>query len=110
MINFREIFNPNYTIIGLIIIIALIILIFVFNKDTKQSLNLLGKTAIITSIITFLISLILKLGIDILIPYNYKLLIQVISNNLLKSYINSSILILIIGIILFIFSKLKQPK
>ncbi|MCI6265333.1 MAG: hypothetical protein MR598_00615 [Erysipelotrichaceae bacterium] len=110
MINFRNIFNPSYNYIGLLIILILIVLIIWLNHDIKDSLKKIGKTAIISGLITLIIGFLLNLIINNLVPYQYKIFIQVISQNVFNNLILASIVTIILGIILFSITKILERK
>lgn len=106
MINYRQIFNPNYTCIGLIIIIVIIILLLIINKNSIITINQISKTALIASIITISISLILKLLINTFIPTSYKIIIEIVSKNLITSIFTYSTIIAFISILALISTKI----
>ena len=53
MINFREIFNPSYSYIGLIIIAILVILLIVLEK--KKSIRIIGYSCLSSGLVLLLI-------------------------------------------------------
>lgn len=110
MINLRNIFNPSYSYIGLIAIAILILLIFLLQQDSKATLKTIGTTSLVAGITTLALSLLMKLVIATLIPYQYKIFIQVISNSLLISILYLSLSHIALGTILLIFSKIKVKK
>ncbi len=109
MINFRVIFNPNYSSIGLLIIIALLLLIFIINKNISKSCHDIGKNLIIAGLFTLSLFLIINLASNKVIPVKFQPLIDVIRINLIKNIIMYSVISIIIGIIFLtigiIFSK-----
>lgn len=111
MINFRTIFNPTYSYLGLILIILLIIAIILMNNNLKSSFKIIGNTFLISGTITLLVALMINTSINILITSPYKIFIQVISNNLWKNLIYGTILSILSGVILIIIShKIKLEK
>lgn len=106
MINFRNIFNPNYNYIGLLIIIIIIILIILNNKNLKISFNQIGTISLCSSLFTLIVSILIKFILNNLIPYQYKLFIQVISENVFKYSIVLSIIGIVLGILLITISKI----
>jgi len=106
MINFREIFNPEYSFIFVILILILTVMIFILHKNTKESIHILGKFVLISGVITLLIAIVLELGINTFIPYNYKIFVQVISKNLSVNLLYNAIENIIIGLGLLLLSKI----
>ena len=104
MINFRTIFNNNYSVLGILIILFVILLILLINQDSRTSLKLIGTPCIISGIIALFIDFILYLIINI-IPHQYKIFIEVISNNIIKNIIYASIISITVGIILIVLSR-----
>lgn len=110
MTNFRTIFNPSYSFIGILTIIIITILIIFNNKDLKKSFHQIGKISLITSIIIFIISNIIKFTLNIMIPYQYKIFIQVISKNIFWYIMIFSLIGIILGLIFYISSKFFYEK
>ncbi len=110
MINYRNIFHPNYITLGLIIIIILLFLILLINKDILKSLHYIGLSLIISGIINLVLSFILIIITNIAIPSYYQILINVISINLQNNLLIYSIASIIIGIILELVSKFFNKK
>ena len=110
MINFREIFNPNYSFIGLLFIALIITIILFINKNIKYSIHLIGKTLLISGIITLILSLLLKTGFDLIFPSQYKFFAEIITNNLFKNYLYFSIFTMVIGILCLVFLKAFKEK
>ena len=48
MINFREIFNPNYNFIGLLFMALLMMIILLLNRNIFYCLKVIGKTFLIS--------------------------------------------------------------
>ena len=112
MINYRTIFNPSYSYIGILIIGVLILFIFLNNKNIRKSFNQIGKISIFSGIFTLLFAYLIKLLINNNFTYSSKLFIQVISKNVIKSLVTSSLMIILLGIILLLISQffLKPSK
>ena len=110
MINYREIFNINYSIIGLIMILIIISLIILINKNIGKSCNILGKVFISSSFISLFLLFIMNFGLKVIIPHQYTILVEVISKSLEKNYLIYSIIVLVFGLLLLIFSNLKEKK
>lgn len=105
MINFRDVFNPSYTFVGFILIAILIVLILLLNNNLKYSLSIIGKTSIIAGTITLVVALLAKLGLNTLLPYHYKIFVEVISDNVFTSCIIGSIISILIGIVAVLIPK-----
>lgn len=110
MTNFREIFNPDYSQFLILIILGLVGLIFIFNRNIKESLRVTGKAILLSGIVTLVIAIIINLGINTFIPYNYKIFIQVISSSLFKNLLYSALEGIILGIALLLISKFLPQK
>lgn len=113
MINFREIFNQSNTYIGISIIIIISIILVIINRNIINTLYKISRDAIIASSMALIISFVLKFIISISIPSNYKVIVEIISNNLTAHLFNISILTITISIILLIIIKIltrKEPK
>ena len=115
MINYRNIFNPNYNYIGIIIIILLLIAIFILQKNTISSLIRISNMSLISGIIILIIAITINMLIKILVLGSYKIFIEVITNTIIKNLYFYSITIIIISIILnilikFIPSSNQTPK
>ena len=110
MINFRNIFNPSYSYFMLIFILVLAIIICLVNQNIKTSLNTLGKTILISGIITLAFALLIELGINTLITYNYKIFVKVISNSLFVSLLYSAVISIVIGFFFLVLSKVEFKK
>ena len=107
MINFRYIFNPSYSILGVILILIIIVLIFTINKNNNDSLRIIGKTILISGIISLIIDGLIYLITNNIIPSKYKIFVEVISNNLFKNIIYMSIISITLGTIAIAISKEK---
>ncbi len=110
MINFREIFNPNYNFIGLLFIALLMMIILLLNRNIFYCLKVIGKTFLISGMITLFLDFILYLGLNMVLISYYKIIIQVISNQVLKNCLYYSIISIMIGIVLIVFSKIMKKK
>lgn len=110
MINFREIFNPNYNFIGLLFMALLMMIILLLNRNIFYCLKVIGKTFLISGMITLFLDFILYLGLNMLLISYYKIIIQVISNQVLKNCLYYSIISIMIGIVLIVFSKIMKKR
>ena len=110
MINFRNIFNPSYSYFMLMFILVLVILICLLNQNIKSSLKTLGKTILISGIITLVLSLLIELGINAFVTYNYKIFVKVISDSLFVSLLYSAGVSIVIGFLLLVLSKVEFKK
>lgn len=96
MINFREIFDINYSYIGLVVIAILMLLLVVLDK--RESIKMFGYSFIGAGIVMLVIYL---LGNMIISSFSYKFFIEIISNNLFSSIIIFSVVSLVFGGISF---------
>ena len=110
MINYRNIFNPSYNYIGLLLIGIIIYLLFITIKDLKKSLNQIGKTSIVSGTISLVIILLINFIINQILPYQYKIFIQVISKNVYKTALIYSIVVIILGIFLLTIEKILKSE
>ena len=110
MINFREIFNPNYNFIGLLFVALLMMIILLLNRNIFYCLKVTGKTFLISGMITLFLDFILYLGLNMVLISYYKIIIQVISNQVLKNCLYYSIISIMIGIVLIVFSKIMKKR
>lgn len=110
MINFREIFNPNYNFIGLLFMALFMMIILLLNRNIFYCLKVIGKTFLISGIITLFLDFILYLGLNMVLVSYYKIIIQVISNHVLKNCLYYSIISIMIGIVLIVFSKIMKKR
>ena len=99
MINFREIFNSNYSYIMLGIILFLFLIIAIINnKDYKKSIKVISNILIIASIICIVIYLMIKLVLGFSFFNSYRVFIDVISNTFNKELLIRSIIWFVLGI------------
>ena len=110
MINYRNIFHPNYITLGLIVITILLFLILLMNKNIFQSLHYIGVSLMISGSINLIISLIIIVITNIAIPSYYQILINVISINLQNNLLIYSISSIIIGLFLKLVSKIFHKE
>lgn len=110
MINFREIFNPNYNFIGLLFMALLMMIILLLNRNIFYCLKVIGKTFLISGMITLFLDFILYLGLNMVLISYYKIIIQVISNQVLKNCLYYSIISIMIGIVFIVFSKIMKKR
>ena len=106
MINLREIFNPNYNFIFIIITIISFILTVISTKDLKY----IGKILIYTSIFLIILSLIIPIFINILNNNIIKIFLTPIINNIKVKILIPSIIITLIGFILVLTNKRTRAK
>ena len=92
MINFREIFNSNNNVIGLGIIIFLVIILVFLEKNMRDFFRDFGMIGIRTGLIVFVLSIIIYFILKFL-PSYYRIFVEVISNNVIKSMIALSMLL-----------------
>jgi len=92
MINFREIFNINYSYVGLIIIGILMIILVLLDK--KESIRVMGKSFFVAGIFLFLIYL---FGNIIISNFSYKFFIEVISDSFFSSVIVFAVVSVVFG-------------
>ena len=100
MINFREIFNPSYSYIGVIIIGILVVILITLEK--KKSIKVIAYSTLASGIVLLLIYLIGNLIIN---NISYKILIEIITNNFFESLIIIAILNIAIGTISFYLNR-----
>ena len=110
MINFREIFNPNYNFIGLLFMALLMMIILLLNRNIFYCLKVIGKTFLISGMITLFLDFILYLGLNMVLISYYKIIIQIILNQVLKNCLYYSIISIMIGIVLIVFSKIMKKR
>ncbi len=108
MINFRELFNIRYSYFMILIIFLLVGVIILLNRNLKSSLKTVGITILVSGIITLFLALVMELGINILIPYQYKILIQVISNSVFMNLLYGSGINIVLGSLCMFLSKLDK--
>lgn len=94
-----------YIIYGLIILITIILYFLV--EDKKEYLSKLGKTTIISGIITISLGLSIKLFLSTFFN-NFN--IVKISSLVFEKFIYNSIILLVIGMVEIIISKLLSKK
>lgn len=97
MINYREIFNSNYSYIGLIFIIILSLIIVIIERNTVSSVSRISKYFLLAGIIILVITLLLNFIIEFLIISSYKIFIEIITKNLIENLYFYSIIIIIIS-------------
>ena len=105
MINFREIFNPSYSYIGLIIIAILLISLIILEK--KRSIKVIGYSCFASGIFLLLIYFIGNLVIN---NINYKFFIEIITNSFFSSLIVIAILNVCIGTISIYLTRYIEQK
>jgi hypothetical protein len=101
MINFREVFNTNYNIIFIIISITLLIILVLKKENLKNISKILIYVPIIIITINFIIQLIIKL-----IPNNIiKSFLLPIINNFNQNLLINNLIVLLSGITLLLTTK-----
>lgn len=106
MINYRQIFNPQYNYIGIIIILILILIIYFIQKNIFTTIKQISKIFLISSTLILIITLILNLIIDKLLIANYKIFIEIITKNIINSLYFYSITTIIISIFITLITKI----
>lgn len=94
-----------YIIYGLIALIS--ILLYFIVKDKTEYLNKLGKVAIISGVIILFLGLIINILLNTFLN-NFNIL--KISSLIFEKFIYNSIILLVIGIILLLLSKIINKK
>lgn len=110
MINFREIFNMNYSFIGIILIFIIIMIIMLLNKNIWYSTKLIGKSFIISGIIGLIINLIIYIGNKVIVMGNLKIFINIIISNVIKNLLIFSLISIIMGSLLIMLSSFLLKK
>lgn len=111
MINYRNIFNPTYNYIGIIIIIILVLIIIGLQKDVFASIKHISKTVLISGLIILIFTLLLNFIMEFLIIGGYKIFIQIITDNIISNlYFYSITLIIISSSINLLIRVLPNPK
>ena len=112
--NYRAILNPDYNFVGLILIAILMMILLLLHRNIKYTVSILGKTFFTTGILMLVLAFILNFALNIIIPYEYKIFIEVISKNVFQYCIFYSGLCIIIGAFGYacakIFKKEKQVE
>ena len=110
MINFRNIFNIQYSIVGLIIIIILMLLIWILEKNINKSIHHLGTYLSVAGLVTLVISWIINIIIKLVVPDEYQIFINIININLQKNLMLYSIISIVAGLILLWISHTIPKK
>lgn len=109
MINYRQIFNPSYNYIGLIVIVLLVLTIIIIKKDILASIQEITESCLIAGIVILIMNLILNFMIDFFVFNSYKVFIEIITNNVIKNlYFYSITIIIISSIIKLIINTTKK--
>ena len=90
-----------------ILIIILTIILFVVIKDKRKALKLIGILTISSSILLITISFIIKIIISINIT---SINISIVTNYLFLKFINTSLLLFILGLVEILISKYLHTK
>lgn len=111
MINYRQIFNPDYNYIGIILIAIIALIIILVQKHTISSIYQIVESSLIAGTITLIATFLLNFIMSFLIISNYKIFIEVITKNVISSlYFYSIILIVISGIIIFMLKTIYKEE
>lgn len=111
MINYRNIFNPNYNYIGIILIIIMVIILVILTNNTRKIINSLGKILLISGILTLVISLSISFITSVVVPSTYQLFLEIITSKLQTNMLSQSLLIIAIGTLLLLIEKIFfKPK
>lgn len=94
-----------YIIYGLIILITIILYFLV--KDKKEYLRKLGKTTTIAGIIILFLGLIINILLNTFLN-NFNIIR--ISSLIFQKFIHNSIIIIVVGIVLLLISKIINKK
>lgn len=94
-----------YIIYGLIILITIILYFLV--KDKKEYPGKLGKVAIISGVIILFLGLIINILLNTFLN-NFNIL--KISSLIFEKFIHNSIIILVVGVVLLLISKIINKK
>ena len=92
MMNFREIFNMNYSYIGLVFIGLLIGLLFLLDKNI--GIKVIGYSFLIAGIC---LGIMYFLGNMIVSSFSYSFFIEIISDNFFDSVMIFSVISIIFG-------------
>ena len=92
MINFREIFDINYSYVGIGIILGLIFLIILLERE--DGVKVIGSSFLISGIFMLVLYLFGNVIID---SFSYRFFIEIISDNFFSSLIIFSVVSLILG-------------
>lgn len=106
MINLRNYFNTN----NCILLLLLTFILFIILTVNKENLNRLGKMIIYTSISILIIHFIVKIIIKTISNNIVKIFLIPILNNMNNNIFIYTIISLLIGIILQIFSKKNKIR
>ena len=105
MINFREIFNPSYSYIGLILIAIIALLIIFLEK--RNSIRIIGYSCLASGLVLLIINFI---GNLIVSNNSYKFFIEIITNSFFGSLDVLSILNIAIGTITIYFHRYLEQQ
>ena len=92
MINFREIFNINYSYIGIGVILLLVVILFFL--DRKRGIKVIRYSFLGAGIVLLIMYL---FGNMIVSSFNYRVFIEIISDNFFNSIIVYSVISMIFG-------------
>lgn len=92
MINFREIFNISYSYIGIGIILLLILILFFLDKT--KGIKVIGYSFLGAGIFLLVVYL---FGNMIVNSFDYRVFIEIISDNFFNSIVVYSVISMIFG-------------
>ena len=92
MINFREIFDINYSYVGIGIILGLIFLIILLERE--DGVKVIGSSFFVSGIVMLVVYLFGNVIID---SFSYRFFIEIISDNFFSNLIIFSVVSLILG-------------
>ena len=104
--NYRAILNPDYNFVGLIFIAILIMILLLLHKNIKYTVSIIGKTFFTTGILMLVLAFILSFVLDMIFSYEYKIFIEVISENVFRYCTYYSTLCIVIGGFCYVCSKI----
>lgn len=105
MLNYREIFNPTYGYIGVIIILLLFGVLLIINKNLRESLKLVANIIITSACLNIFLVIIFKIFITLIIDYNFRIFIEVISDTLISNLLTKALIEVVLGVFLFVIYK-----
>ena len=92
MINFREIFDISYSYVGIGIILGLIFLIILLERE--DGVKVIGSSFFVSGIVMLVVYLFGNVIID---SFSYRFFIEIISDNFFSNLIIFSVVSLILG-------------
>ena len=105
MINYREFFNPSYGHIGIIIILLIFGILLIINRSLKENLRLVANIITTSAVLNIFLVIIFKVFITLIIDYNFRIFIEVISDTLISNLLTKSLIETILGLFLLLIYK-----